>query len=88
MVKVIGVKISDEIFVKIITEINRLGLTKSQFLRMVLENYFNNQKSVENIKVNLLNSEVNRKIDNDEYQTTRNDVDAFIKRLNEDLKKK
>lgn len=87
MVYTFGSKISDELFFKITAEISRLGLTKSQFLRLILDYYFNNQKSHEKIKVNLSENEVNQVIDEGKYEIIKREVDVCLRRLNEDLKK-
>ena len=69
LLKTIGCKIPAELYLKINYEICKIGKTKSEFLRMLINNYFKQSKSDENIKVNVSETQVNHIFNEDEYQT-------------------
>ena len=41
MVKTIGSKVSDKVYDKIVFEIDKIGISKSEFVRMLIDEYFN-----------------------------------------------
>ena len=87
MVKTVGCKVPVELYLKINNEICKIGKTKSQFLRMLINNYFKDDRLDENNQVNQSETQVNQIFYEDEYRTTKKEVDSFLKDLNKNMKK-
>ena len=87
MVKTVGCKISDELYQIIENEASILGIIKSDFLRMLINNYFKDHKVIGINPVNQLTAPVNQSPDEDEYQNTLREVDSFLKGFNKNMKK-
>ena len=68
MVKTVGCKISDELYQIIRNEISKMGKTNSEFLRMLINNYFKDHKVIGMNPVNQSTTLVNQFPDEDEYQ--------------------
>lgn len=86
-VKPVGCKISDELYQIIENEVSKIGITKSNFFRMLINNYFKDHKIVGISPVNQLTAPVNQFSDNDEYQNTRREVNSFLKGFNKKITK-
>lgn len=87
MVKTFGAKVTDQDNDKINNEIKKLNIDRSDFLRMLLRDYFKDEKLNKDIQVNDVNLPVNLSNRDDQYQTTIIEVDSFLKELNKDIKK-
>ena len=79
MYKTIGCKISVDLYNKINDELNKIGITKSEFIRMLIDIYFQEHRLDEESKVNRLTSSVNQFSEGDRYNTTKREVDEFLK---------
>jgi hypothetical protein len=75
------------LYFKINNELDRIGKTKSQFLRMLINNYFNDHSLDEKNLVNRLTASVNQLLEEDLYQTTKTEVDDILKDKIKYLKK-
>lgn len=87
MVKTFGCKISDELYQIIKNEIGKIGINNSDFLRMLINNYFKDHKSIGINPVNQSTTPVNQFLDEGEYQNTLREVDSFLKGFNKNMKK-
>ena len=87
MVKTFGAKITNQLSNEIKIEITKLGKTKSEFLRMLLDNYFKNQNQHKDRHVNQLTIPVNQDSKKDEYQTTKQKVDSLLNAKEKDIRK-
>jgi len=87
LVKTFGAKVTDQDNDKINNEIKKLNIDRSDFLRMLLRDYFKDEKLNKDIQVNDVNLPVNLSNRDDQYQTTIIEVDSFLKELNKDIKK-
>ena len=78
--KTIGSKISAGLYYKIKDELDRIGKTKSEFLRMLINNYFKDLRLKEENKklVNRLTPVVNHLSAENQYQTTKKEVDRLL----------
>jgi len=87
LLKTVGCKVPAELYFKINKELYKIGKNKSEFLRMLIDDYFKNSCLVEKNMVNRLTTPVNQFSNEDEYQDTIKEVDGFLKSLNTDIKK-
>ena len=81
MLKAISCKIPAELKAKINKELDKIGKSKSDFLRELIYNYVDEHWSDDETLVNHTEAPVNQSSMNDKYQDIKKEVNGFLKGL-------